>query len=216
MARRSSPLVKIAFGLAALALLGYLFASTLEDVGSAPYTVVADQLEGWTIGAGDVRRPAAPALMLRPPTALPLDLFDQVFQRTMESYTTPADPGIPLVLPHELGAAAGVLTADALTTLAVEAGLDGVTLTPRCVSVYRTSVGREQRLFFVLFDLPAFGRFRAALATRLRELDPTSAFEAEALSPALLVAASEAGLLGAVPPRDALEAACEAPVAVGG
>ena len=97
---RRNPIVKVAVGRVAVAVLGYLFATTLSDVSSEPYYVRMAELRQWTIDVDGRRDPNAPVLLLRPPQELPMSLFDQVFQRTMESYTTPALPGIPLVLPR--------------------------------------------------------------------------------------------------------------------
>ena len=121
--------------------------------------------------------PDGPLLSLRPPAALPLALFDQVFQRAMASFSSPAEPGIPLILRREFETVlAETLGPDELVRLARDVGLETVRLEPVCMAVYRTVEGREQQLFFVLFNLPQLARFRAEvfdlLVSRGRRREP--------------------------------------------
>ena len=214
MARRKS-LMKIGAALGGVVVLGYLFARTLTTVSSEPYLVQTSHLGPWTIEIGSVHHPSAPVVLLRPPRELPMGVFDQVFQRTMESYTSPADPGIPLVLYREVQPERGgtpLVSPTDLRQLAVEAGLGSTTPSPSCISVYRTSGGREQRLFFLLFDHPPFETFRASLGERLQRMAGSTGYRADALSPAMLIASSAADRLGDVHSRVELEAACEAPI----
>lgn len=210
-------LTKVTLGLAALAGLGFLFAATLRDVASEPYTFPSDTLQRWAVALSSPQDPDDPLLFLRPPAALPMALFDQVFQRNMESFITPPDPGIPLILGREFETAlVGTVAPDELATLAREAGLETARLEPACMAVYRTAEGREQQLFFVLFNLPQFDQFRAAVAELLVSRGgDVSRFDPHAVTPALLVAASERARLPQVPSRTDLEAACEAPLASG-
>ena len=215
MARRR-PVVKLVVGVAALALLVFLFASTLRDVAAEPYAVDAGNLRRWTVAINQRPTPDGALLLLRPPTALPMGLFDQVFQRTMESFVTPADPGIPLVLQHEFDRSlAGVISSEELASLAREAGLENAALEPGCMAVHRTTGGREQRQFFVLFALPEFTQFRTAVAELARTRGGSDVpFNTDAAIPALLVASSDVGHLHRIPPRADLERDCEAPVIV--
>ena len=205
--------IKLAVALGAIAVLGYLFAATLTDVGSDPYDVRSADLQQWTIQADPIRDPNGSALSLLPPRELPMNLFDQVFQRTMESYTTPAAPGIPLVLHQELAGSPMSIPATTLVEMAHAAGLGSARLTPTCMSVYRTLEGREQRRFFVLFDLPQFEQFRLAVQDQLRAGDSDTTFDPRALAPALLIASTDPRRLRALPTRAALEQSCEASVA---
>ena len=201
-------LAKVAVAIVGLGVLAYLFASTLSDVTSQPYTVPAAALEGWTIELDPPLGPDGPLLSLRPPPELGMSLFDQVFMRTMESYATPANPGITLVSRREYEAAlAEVGGPNGLLKLAEREGLASGTLVPECMAVHRTSGGREQRLFFVLFDLPAFERFREAVAERA-----AGTFDPAALAPALLIAVSDARLLTQGMPSGQLGLQCGAPV----
>jgi hypothetical protein len=214
MARRN-PLIKVCAALGAMIVLGYLFAHTLTTVSSEPYIVPAAHLGPWTIEIGSVVHPAAPVVFLRPPRELSMGVFDQVFQRTMESFTSSAEPGIPLVLYREVQPVRGgtpLVTPSDVRQLAVDVGLGASTPTPFCISVYRTAGGREQRLFFLLFDHPPFERFRAELGERLHAIAGSTGYRAEALSPAMLIASSAASRLGEVHSRVELESACEAPI----
>ncbi len=209
---KKNPLVKVAVGLGAIAAIAYLFASTLTNVSSEPYDVRSADLRQWTIELEQIPDPNGPVLSLRPPRELPMSLFDQVFQRTMESYTTPAEPGIPLVLRRELQGTPMSIPANTLFNMAHAAGLGSARLTPTCMAVYRTKGGREQRLFFVLFDLPQFEQFRLEVQDQLRAWDVDTTFDPDALAPALLIASSDPNLLREMPPRATLEQACEASV----
>lgn len=206
-------LVRVALGAAALTVVGFLFAATLRDVASEPYTVRVNDLNDWTVALST--GPSDSLLSLRPPRALPMALFDQVFQRTMASLTSPADPGIPLISRQEFERTLnGVVTPDDLLTLAREVGLETARLEPACMSVYRTTQGREQQLFYALFDLAQFDRFRTAVTELfVSRGGDAGQFDATALTPALLVAISEGGFTQYMPRRTELEADCEAPVA---
>ena len=215
MAKRR-PLVKVVLGITALVVLGLLFASTLRDVAAAPYSVDVGNLRRWTVARSERPDPDGPLLALRPPAALPMGLFDQVFQRTMESFVTPTDPGIPLVLRHEFERSlAEAISTEELASLAREAGLESAILEPGCMAVHRTTGGREQRQFFVLFALPELTQFRAAVAELARTRGSGDVpFDPNAVFPALLVAASDVGQLRYIPTRAELERACESPVVV--
>lgn len=216
MARRNV-LTKLGVGLGAVLLVGYLFARTLTTVGSTPYVVPDHHLGPWTVELGRIVNPSAPAVILRPPRPLAMGVFDQVFQRTMESYTSPAVPGIPLVLYRELGdtgLARGSQLVEELKALAEELGVASTRPSPDCMAVYRTEGGREQRLFFLLFEHPPFGVFRTEVGSRLRSIGEGLAYRAEALAPAMLIATSDARRLGDVHSRAELKPACEAPISV--
>lgn len=211
--RLRSPLVKVATSLAALGVVGYLFALTLSDVASEPYTVRANRLQGWIVEPGQTVGPEEPILVLRPPE--PMGLFDQVFLRAMESFTSPVAPGIALVLRGELaGATADTISEEDLLEIARTVGLPPP-LEPRCMVVHRTTGGREQRFFFVLFEMPQFDQFRVALGDLVSERGgDRSTFDPDALSPVLLVASTERATLRQQPSRRQLEEDCEAPVMV--
>ena len=123
-----------------------------------------------------------------------MSLFDQVFRRTMESFSTPAEPGIALVLRREFeDALAGTIAREDLAVIARHAGLETATAEPKCVAVYRESGSTaERQLFLLLFDFPEFDRFRAEIARLLDTRSGNAAmFDPLALSPTLLVASSD-------------------------
>lgn len=72
---------------------------------------------------------------------------------------------MPLLLQDEFDAAfAGRITPTALLDAARKAGLDTTPLEPQCLALRRVSEpGITRQLYFVLFDVPAFGRFRAEI-----------------------------------------------------
>jgi len=210
-------LVKSLLSLAALVGFAFFFTATLRDVTSEPYIVRESDLQRWTVALSTRSNPGGALLSLQPPAELPLVLFDQVFQRAMASFSSPVEPGIPLILRNEFETAlVGTVEPDELMMLARDVGLETTRLEPSCMAVYRTTDGREQQLFFVLFDLPQFARFRAEVSTLLvlRGGD-TSRFSPDAVTPALLVAWSEGGRIQQTPSRADLEAYCEAPVVAG-
>ena len=211
---KRSLVVKSIVTLVVLAGLAFLFAATLRKVAAEPYTVHPENLREWVVELTPYQDSNAAILSLRPPAALSMVLFDQVFQRTMASFSTPATPAVPLILRREFNAAlSGVVSLEELMQLAREAGLENTTMRPRCMSVYRTSVGREQQLFFVLFDFPQFHDFRTKVSELLHSRNSGGEpFDPEFLTAALLVAASEGASFDQVPPRRVLEAECEAPV----
>ena len=213
MARRR-PVVKVIVAVAVLALLGILFASTLRDVAAEPYSVDAENLRRWDLVLNQRPDPGGPLLSLRPPAALPMGLFDQVFQRTMESFVTPAEPGIPLILQDEFNRfLPGAVSSEELVSLARESGLEAALLDPECMAVHRTISGREQRQFFVLFSLPELTQFRDAVAELARAGGGNAApFDPRRLSPALLVASSHVGQLRDIPSWADLEGSCQSPV----
>ncbi len=208
--RRRNPLVKIAVGLLILTGIAVLFWRTLDDARAEPYTVRAQHLSGWTLAEGVGAESAL--IGLQPPPELPMRLFRQVFSRAGESLSTPAAPGIPLVLRAELAGAAAPPSAADLLALAREAGLDGLTLTPSCMGYRRESgPGSIRQLFFVLFDMPEFTRFRAALAARVNTPDDP-AFQPGALSPVMMMAAAQPDFSRWMPITADPAADCIAPV----
>ncbi len=202
--KRLHPLIKIAIALAALAVLGYLFARSVADVRSEPYDIAAAHLANWTLVADTMQDGETAALALRPPAELAPSLFRQLFSRQMESLGTPFEPGMVLALRREL--AAGV-TSDQLMTLAKDAQLDRARLTPRCVAYRRVSApGVTRQLYFVWFSSPEYDAFRRSLAPHA-----VDGYRPESLSPVMLTAA-EPGFEGWQPVEVTEAADCVAPV----
>ncbi len=209
---RKQTLVKLAVGLAVLIVVPWLFLRTLQDTIAAPYPVEPESLSGWTLVLADPMRPAVWAVGLQPPALFRANLFDQLFDRTMASMTSPVDDVLPVVLASEVrgGPAAG-LSPEAIRRAADEAGLERASLDPVCMAVKReTFSGRTREFFFVVFDVPEVAAFRR----RLGEMTDGGA-GADALAPLdliLPIAGSDTAFAGWWPVVVDREADCQAPV----
>ncbi len=215
---RSKALIKILVALAVFAGVGFLFVRSLRNTQSEPYTVERQRLRGWTVALEPASSPAEPMLVLRPPPELASGLFHQVFVRSMESLNAPNPAAIPLVLRGEFDRAfAGRATPDALVAEARSAGLDSAVMEPRCLAYRRVSApGVIRQLYFVIFDAPAFGRFRERLGAMLAGgAASRTGFDPGALSPVLFIAASDPAFSRWLPLRADPGADCVAPIAVG-
>jgi hypothetical protein len=186
---RSHPAVKALIALVVLGVVGALFWYTLDDARAEPYAVRPAHLEGWVLTAPPPGDPDAARLVLQPPAELPMRLFRQVFSRAGESLSTPAVPGIALVLGGEIGGTA--ITSDELLALGHEAGLDRLTLEPRCVAYRRESQpGSTRQIYFVVFDMPEFARFRRDLAAKINASAGATTVDPARLSPVMPLAAA--------------------------
>ncbi len=187
-------IVRLVGGSALLIGLFYLFLASVRDTESEPLVIATSQLDGWTMAVEAGPRPEDPVLSLRPPRDLPMSLMRQIFQRTMESLSAPVEPAIALILRGELESArAGTLSPDELMLIAHGVGLASASPRPGCLAVRRGSDPSEPRqIFFLLFDLPEFGRFRSEVAALLDTRGGSQPpFDPDALWPILMFAASE-------------------------
>jgi hypothetical protein len=212
----STALIKIVVVLALLGGLGFLFVRSAINTQSEPYTVAGEHLRGWTLSLEETSSPTAPLLVLRSPPELARGLFNQVFARSGVSLSGPAVAAIPLVLQDEYDRAfAGHATPDALLRVAREAGLETIALEPRCLALRRVSApGVTRQLYFVLVNAPAFGRFREQIAALAEGGAPSrAAYDPDALSPVLFIAASDAAFNRWLPLRAEPEVDCIAPIA---
>lgn len=190
---RRSALIKMLVLVVVVAGLAMLFLATVRRTGSEPYTVRAEQLRNWVVTLEEERTSLGALLSLRPPPELPMFVSQQIFRRHSESLMAPAIRSMPLVLRAEFDRAfSGIVPPDELVALAENAGLGSTPVEPRCLASRRRPGTGPGQVFFVLFDLPEFQRYRAALADALhaRGGDPT-AYDPAALSPLLVIAASE-------------------------
>jgi hypothetical protein len=201
--------------LAVLAALAFLFFQTVRDTAAAPYTIRADLLDEWTVTVEGPRDPLGALLSVRPVPGLPMALSQQIFRRHTDSMMAPAVRSIPLVLRSEFDTALqGVLSVDDLMGLAERSGITA-DLEPVCMAARRRN--RDPgRIYFVLFESSAFARFRQEVATTLESAGGLrGTFDPAALSPLLVIAASDATFERWLPRRaDADD--CVAPVEVGG
>ena len=208
MARAKSLIIKTVVIVCALAALGFLFVRSVRETRAEPYTIERGRLQNWTVAVEPGSSPAGYAVSLRPRPELGAELFRQVFSRGMESLSAPVTTAIPLVLRSEMARAAGRVTPEALAEEARAAGLETATFEPRCVAFRRISEpGSTRQLYFVLFNAPAYTRFREQIATRL-ELDAT------AQSPVMFIAASDPEYSRWLPVRANPEADCIAPITI--
>ena len=208
---RSSVLLKVAFGLAAIAVIGYLFIHSLETTRSEPYTVERAHLGKWTLVVEAAGGPNAPLLSVRTDLELVTGVFRQLFNRAMESMNTPTTASIPIVLHGEFDRGlAGRMTSAALLVAAREAGLETASHEPRCLAHRRISEpGMTRQVYFAIVESPSIVGFREQLA---RTVD--AGFDAEALTPVMFVGASDGAFYRWLPIR-AGDADCVAPIQVG-
>ena len=210
---RKQTLVKLGLGLIALIVVPWLFLRTLQNTIAEPYAVEPEALSGWTLVLADPTRPAVWAAGLEPPALFRSGLFDQLFDRTMASMTSPLDDVLPIVLARELSGGAGApLSPEAIRQAAGDAGLERARLQPVCMAVKReTFAGRTREFYFVLFDIPEVAAFRQ----RLNELAEDGAGGGDALGDLdliLPIAGSDAAFAGWWPVVVDRETDCQAPV----
>ena len=215
MARGRSMVGRILVGIAVLGVLSVLFMRTLRETTSAPYQVRSEHLAGWALTLDPPLGPGGPLLALTPPRELTLDLFNQIFARTMESMNTPPAYAVTLVLRSEFSnGLAGLVEPGELLDLAREAGLDSATFQPRCLAEHR-SADQRGRTFFALFDLPELRAFREQVLRLAAERGgDASALDPAAMVPALYLAATEGGFRGWPVADGAAEEHCVAPLEV--
>jgi hypothetical protein len=211
---RSKALIKIIVLLGVLAGIGFLFVRSAYNARSQPYTIQRESLRNWTVVLEPASGPGEPLLALPPPPDLSMDLFRQVFTRSMESLNASAAAVIPVVLQGEFDRAiAGHATPDALVVAARNAGLESAPLEPRCLVHRRVSEqGSSRQVYFVLFDLSAFGRLREQIAALAGGAPRAAAFDPDALSPVLIIAASEPAFNRWLPLRADPATDCLAPI----
>ena len=217
MATSRSIVTKTLIGLFVLGLLSVLFMRTLRDTVTAPYLMRPEHVTGWQVALAPALGPDGPLLLLVPPRELPLELFQQVFDRTMESMNAPPAYGLTLVLRSEYQRyLAPFIPAEELEALAHEVGLADAAVDPRCLAVRAGLTAAEPRsMYFVLFGLPALRTFRERVAQLLAERGgDATAFDPTALAPALYLAATDRGPRAWPVADGAAEELCVAPLEV--
>lgn len=209
-------LVKILVAGAVLGGFLYLFLHTAQDVRSEPYTALRQHLQPWTLASEIATQTTSPILVVRPPQEFAGSLFSQVFQRMMESLKGTTGGGMPLVLRGEYELAlAGRYTPEALFEAARAAGVESSARTPICLAVRRISEpGLTRQMYFVIFDAPAVAGFRQQLARSLEGTPAAAMFDAGALSPVMIVGATDAEFDRWLPIQANVDADCVAPIAI--
>ena len=209
--KRSRGLLRIAVAVAAVAVLGYLFIGSLQTTLSEPYTVEQAHMGKWILVLEPAEGPNPPLLSARTGPELVAGLFHQVFQRAMESLNTPATSSMAIVLHAEFDRGlAGRMTPAELLAAARAAGLESASHQPRCVAHRRISEpGMTRQAYFAIVDSPSIAAFREQLAKTA-----PGGFEAAALTPVVIVAASDSAFHRWLPIR-AEEKDCVAPIRIG-
>lgn len=209
--KRPSVLLKVAIAGAAIAALGYLFIYSLERTRSEPYTVDRALLAKWALVLEPAAAPGAPLLSVRADLELVTSLFRQLFNRAMESMSTPTTASIPIVLRAEFdrGLSGGMTPAELLAA-AREAGLESAPHEPRCLAHRRISEpGMTRQAYFAIVASPSITGFREQLARR-----GDGSFDAAALTPVMFVGASDSAFHHWLPIR-AGDEDCVAPIQAG-
>ncbi len=216
MTKLQRGLLKAVVAVAALGALGVFFVRSARTVLAEPYEVPRDHLAPWTLAIEPASTPSGILLALRPQPELTAVLFKQVFARTGESLTSPVPAAMPLVLQSEFDRAMpDAFTPEKLLGVAQAAGLETAAVVPRCLAHRRVSApGVVRQVYFTRFDAPAFEQFRREVARQLRYASSTSTFDAAALSPVLIVAATDAAFSRWLPLRAGDSDDCLAPIAV--
>jgi hypothetical protein len=206
---KSKRAIKIVVVLAVLTGLGFLFVRSATQSRAEPYKVPREHLTRWTVTLVPPSSASPSLLVLRPPAGLVGGLFQQIFARAMESLASPGWEGMPLLLRSEAARFGDQVAPEVLLAAARDAGLDGATLQPRCLGYRRVSdPGGTRQLYFLLFDTPAFGRFRQQVAG----MAGGGALDPAALSPMLLVAGSDSSFETWLPLRADPDKDCVAPI----
>lgn len=206
---------KAGIALVVLVVLGWLFWRTVQSSLAEPYVVDAALLAEWTLALRGPRQPGAGLLVLLPPDQLRAELFQQIFNRTMESLTSPSEAAAPVVLHAEhRDALGGVLTPSDVLAAAEEAGLAAAVPAPVCIGVVRRpgAAGTTRQLYYALFASAEVGRLRAALARRHAAAGGGGAFAPEPFPLAAPLAASDADFAGWWPLDAGPENGCLAPL----
>ena len=94
-------LVKPVAILALLALLGVLLVRSASSTRAEAYTISGAALEGWTLTLNPDRGDTGTLLALQAPDGFNHALFNQVFLRAMESFSSPTVAFLPVVLKDE-------------------------------------------------------------------------------------------------------------------
>jgi hypothetical protein len=216
MTKASGRIVKVLVALAALAVLGFLFLRSVRESRSSPYTVERSALGPWTVALGEGTGAGAPALVLRGPQALVHDLSGQIFKRAMETTSSPSEAAIPLVLRGEVDhAPGGRMTPEALVAAARGSGLEVAPPQPRCLAWRRASTQTSTaQVYFVMFDAPEIERFREHIRAFMTTGGGPGDFDPSALSPVMIVAASNSDFERWLPIHADPRTDCLAPITV--
>jgi hypothetical protein len=208
-------LLKIVIALVALGGLGWLFVRSAQNVRSEPYEIARGRLAGWTLAIDASPNASGVLLGLQPDKETAATLFSQVFSRTGESLSGPVPAAMPLVLQSEFDRGrAGTLAPGPLLASARAAGLESSAFEPRCMAHRRVSEpGITRQVYFIRFDWPAFAGFRTQVAQAMRAAGGTG-LDPAALSPLMIVAATDGAFSRWLPLTAETADDCLAPMAI--
>ena len=213
---RQKTLIKIVVGAVAIGVLGVLFVRSALNVTAEPYRINRADLSRWTVALDPAPSVSGVWLSLRPPDQMAPPLFSQIFKRSGQSLSGPDPVSMPLLLKGEFdGAVVGHFSAESLLALAKSGSLESLQPKPLCLASRRVSQpGSTREVYFVRFDHPAVGEFRRQLAERLATAGVAS-FDPLAVSPVIIVAATDAGFSSWLPLQGTPTDDCLAPIDVG-
>ncbi|SVA66540.1 uncharacterized protein METZ01_LOCUS119394 [marine metagenome] len=211
---RTKTVFKLGVGAVLLVGVPWLFLKTIRSTIAEPYSIDRTTLTEWTLHIDETGAPGPAVMTLVPARSLVPQLFQQVFQRTMESLTTPVQAGMPVVLQSEfLTSLQNVFTPAEILVIAKAAGLEDLHFEPVCMAVKREPFGGGTRqLFFVVFEASGFMEFRQELARRYREAGGVAPFEAAAIDLVLPIASTDANFAQWWPLAVDREVDCRAPI----
>jgi hypothetical protein len=206
-------LIRLLMVVVALGVIGFLFMRSVQSTRSAAYTIDPAHLQNWTFAIEPGNAPNSVLIAARPPRELASALFRQLFARLAESLNGPTYPMVPLLLQDEFNRSfAGRVASGDLLAAARTAGVETERFEPRCMGYRRESApGVTRQLYFVVFDAPAFTRFRTAIASMA---EPGTGYDPAALSPVMPTAASDPDFNRWLPIR-VNESDCVASIEVG-
>jgi len=211
---RKKTWLKIGVGAVLVIGVPWLFLKTIRSSIAEPYSVDAVAFTEWTLRLHEPSAPGPALMTVVPSSSVVSQLFQQVFHRTMESLTTQAQPGMPVVLQSEfMTGLQDVFRPDEILAIAHATGLEEAHFEPVCMAVKREPLGGSTRqLFFVVFEALGFREFRQELARRYRETGGVVPFDPEALELVLPIAATDTNFTAWWPLGVDREADCRAPI----
>ncbi len=209
---KSRGLIKLAVGLVALGGLGVLFVRSALSTRAEPYSIPSARLNHWTLAVDETPASSRTLVSLLPAPELMPSLFNQVFARSGETMSSPVPAELPLVLQSDIDPP-GAIGSEALLSMARDAGFETATILPRCMAHRRISEpGQTRQVYFLRLEVPGFAEFRRRLAQALASAG-AKALTPDALTPVMIVGATDASFGRWLPLKPETDDDCLAPVA---
>jgi len=184
----------------------------IRPADAGPFTIPPATLSRWTLVASDGTDPWV--VGMRPPDSLTSALFREASRRAGRTLIAPPHPALPLVLRPEFDEGLqGVYGTDSVLRIARDAGIEGEVFAPVCLA-HRTSEGPSGRaeVYFVPFTSAAFNHIRVDLVPAEPEHAGIGVYEPGALTPILIVGASDSSFDRWWPMPFDQSSDCEAPL----